>query len=63
VGVVGDGKMKLGSIGKTRETVRSRASTTNSIGGNSKQVQKNTFGHTTGYADVLKEGGLVDIDE
>jgi len=63
LGVVGDGDHSLGSIGKTAQTIRSRAAASNSIGGNSKQVQKNTFGHTTGYADTLKKEGLVDIDE
>jgi len=43
--------------------VGGRRAVSNSVGGSSKSVQKNYFGHTTGYADDLKEKGLVDIDE
>ena len=33
------------------------------IGGDSKQVQKNLFGYTTGYSEKLKDKGMVDIDD
>ena len=63
MGVVGDGNNQLDSIGGTQEVVGGRRAVSNSVGGSSKSVQKNYFGHTTGYADDLKEKGLVDIDE
>lgn len=63
VGVVGDGNVKLDSIGGTQEVVGGRRAISNSVGGTSKTVQKNAFGQTTGYADTLKEKGLVDVDE
>lgn len=61
VGVVGDGSNAMETFDKSG-TVKARIQ--NSVGGSeSKKTQKNVFGMTTGYADELKEQGMVQLDE
>jgi len=65
-GVVGDGSNNMEQFDNSG-VVQSNSASTRVAGGvggaESKQRQKNAFGTFTGYADSLKEKGMMDVDE